>query len=228
MKLKLIGLAILTALLAVPCFAQIPISSSGMPIPAAAVPQTATTPPSTPVVASCSQINVGTEYIHFSNGMSGTMVEAAHPLTSCAKKYILSIGYAQVMVPAANTSFYLMGPRMDVPLSAFTKSLDPALQSIVFFGGAGLGTAQVVPPNVAQANHFAYGLHGGVAVSPGSIFGASVQLQIEAGLVGYNRTVFRASTLPGTSAQFAAGVMFNIGQKAAPAAPAATVTPTAK
>jgi len=213
MKLKLIGLAILAALLAAPCFAQTPISTSGMPIPSAAVPQT--TPPSTPVVASCSQINVGTEYIHFSNGMSGTMVEAAHPLTSCAKKYILSVGYAQVMVPGANTSFYLMGPRVDVPLSSLSKNLDAALQSIVFFGGAGLGTAQVAPPNAEQTNHFSYGLHGGVAVSPGSIFGASVQLQIEAGVVGYNGHTFRATTLPGTSAQFAAGVMFNIGQKAA-------------
>jgi len=211
-------LVLLALLLAAPCFAQTPVSTSGMPIPAATAP-----PVSTPVVASCAQANVGVEYVHFSNGMSGTMEEAAHPITSCARKYIVSIGFAGIQVPAASTSFYLIGPRVDVPLSSFTKTSDAFLQSLVFFGGAGFGTAQVSPPNIAQTNHFAYGFHGGVAVSPGSLFGVSTQFQIEGGIVGYGGHTFRASTLPDASGQIAAAVVFNLGSKAPPApAPAAS------
>ena len=206
-------LVLLVALaFAVPCFAQVPVSTSGMPIPAAAVPQT-TQPTSTPVVPSCAQANVGVQYIHFSNGMSGTMEEAAHPLGDCTKKYILSLGFAMIQVPAANTSFYLIGPRIDLPLVKYFPKIDPAFSTTTLFGGAGLGTAQVAPPNIAQTNHFAYGLHGGISISPGSIFGVSTQFQVEAGMVGYNKTVFRATTLPDVAGQVSAAVLFNIGSK---------------
>lgn len=208
MKRILLTLALL---IAVPCFAQTGVSTSGMPIPAAASPQAATAPVSTPVVASCSVANVGVEYAHFSNGMSGTMEEATHPLTSCAKKYILSLGFAMIQVPAANTSFYLIGPRVDIPLAAIFPKIDPAFSSLIIYGGAGLGTAQVSPPNVAQTNHFSFGAHGGVAISPGSLFGVSTQFGVEGGVVGYNGNVFRATVLPNAAGQIAALVTFNIG-----------------
>jgi hypothetical protein len=174
----------------------------------------AAAPVSSPVVASCAQANIGVEYIHFSNGMSGTMEEAAHPFTDCTKKYILSAGFAMIQVPAANTSFYIVGPRIDLPLSNFGMKLDSVLQSLTLFAGGGLGTAQVAPPNLAQTNHFAYGAHGGISISPGSLFGISTQFQIEAGVVGYNRTAFKAVLLPSSSGQVAAAVIFNLGSKA--------------
>ena len=214
MKRLILALGLLVA---VPLFAQGPANVASLPD--APQPQSApATPASIPLVASCAQANIGVEYAHFSNGMSGTMEEAAHPFTSCTRKWIGSLGFAMIQVPAANTSFYLIGPRVDVSLSNIWPKIDPALSSFVLFGGAGLGTAQVSPPNVAQTNHFAYGLHGGVAVSPGSLFGVSTQFQIEAGLVGYNGTVFRATVLPNASGQVAAAVVFNIGSKAPAAA----------
>jgi hypothetical protein len=178
----------------------------------------AAAPVSTPVVASCAQANIGVEYIHFSNGMSGTMEEAAHPFTDCSKKYILSAGFAMIQVPAANTSFYIVGPRVDFPLSNFSAKLDSVLQSLTLFAGGGLGTAQVAPPNLAQTNHFAYGAHGGISISPGSLFGVSTQFQIEGGVVGYNRNAFKAVVLPSASGQIAAAVIFNLGAKPAPSA----------
>jgi hypothetical protein len=175
-------------------------------------------PVSTPVVASCAQANIGVEYIHFSNGMSGLMEEAAHPFTDCSKKYILSLGFAMIQVPPASTSFYVIGPRVDLPLANIWPKLDQALTSVTLFAGGGLGTAQISPANLTQTNHFAYGAHGGVTISPGSIFGVSTQLQIEGGVVGYRGNVFKATVLPNASGQIAAAVIFNLGKKAPPSA----------
>jgi len=211
-------------LFAVPCFGQaVPVSTSGMPIPAAAMPQIA--PVSTPLVASCSQVNIGVDYVHFTSGgksFSGTMEEAAHPFTDCSKKFIGSAGFVMIQIPGANTSFYMIGPRVDMPLANIFPKIDAALKSLVLFGGFGLGTAQVSPPNAAQTNHFAYGFQGGLAVIPGSIFGASTQFEVKGGIVGYNRNVFRANTLSDVSSQFAAAVVFNLGSKAPQAPPVST------
>jgi hypothetical protein len=196
-----------------------PVSTSGMPIPAAQ----AATPASTPVVPSCSLVNIGVSYIHFGNGMSGTMEEAAHPFTNCAvHKYILSLGFAMIQIPGANTSFYLIGPRLDFPLVKYFPKIDPLISSLTPFVGGGFGTAQVAPSNIPQSNHFAYGFHGGVTASPGSLFGVNTTVSIEGGLVGYGGHTFRANTLPDLSGQVSAAVMFNLGKQApAPTASAA-------
>src|SRR5208282_2084477 len=135
---KLLTLAVLALILAAPCFAQVPVSTSGMPIPAAALPQVTTPPASTPVVPSCAVANVGVEFVQFVSGkksMSGTMEEAAHPFTSCARKYIVSLGFAMVQVPGANTSYYLIGPRIDFPLANIFPKIDPVFSSLSVYGG---------------------------------------------------------------------------------------------
>src|SRR5208282_1454152 len=211
-KLSLLGLLLLLPL---SLQAQTPVSS---PSP---------TPVSTPVVASCAQANVGVEYVHFTkNNMSGTMEEATHPFTDCTKKYVISGGIVLLQVPTANSSYYMMGPRVDLPLVNIWPSIDKAFSSVTLFGGDGLGTAQIAPPNVAQTNHFAYGARFGVSASPGSIFGVSTTFLVDAGIIGYNGNVLRASVLPNAAGQIAAAVIFNLGNKTPSAAVVAANTKT--
>lgn len=179
------------------------------PILAQITPAPTPTPVSTP--ASPCNLAVGTEYIKFSNGMQGTMVEALRPITDCnstTAKGVWSIGYAQVMVPAANRSYYLLGPRYDISLDKLikTKSSGLPLSKIRLFAGGGLGTAHDNPANAAATTHFAYGAHGGISVSPGSLFGAAIQFSIQGGFIGAGKQVLHAATIPQNAGQYAAGV----------------------
>src|SRR5712664_1319866 len=94
----------------------------------------------TPTPAPIDDVNVSvtTKYIHFTNGASGTMIEAVRPITN-----YWSLGYAQIVVPSAKSNFYLLGPRYDTDLQHIFKNAKPAhldLSLIKVFAGAGLGT----------------------------------------------------------------------------------------
>src|SRR5216683_6859209 len=68
-------------------------------------------------------VSVTTEYIRFTNGASGTMIEAVRPITD-----YWGLGYAQIVVPSAKSQFYLLGPRYDTTLQhlPFLKNAKPS------------------------------------------------------------------------------------------------------
>ena len=207
---RLILLVGLILALGLPAMAQTPISTSGMPIPAAAMPQTTTTPSAVAPVASCVPVNVGAAYVKV-GGQDGTMIEAAHPITSCARKVVGSIGFVDLLVPKSDASIYLVGGRGDIPFANVFPKADPIIQKLGLFGGCGMGTAVLNPANAPTTNHFAYGCQGGFTASPGSLFGASVQIEAGGGFVGYDGHVYTANTIGNLSSQVQALVMFNIG-----------------
>src|SRR6266851_6004054 len=77
----------------------------------------------TPLPAPNDDVNVSvtTEYIRFTNGASGTMIEAVRPITD-----YWGLGYAQIIVPTAKSQFYLLGPRYDTDLGHIFKNAKPA------------------------------------------------------------------------------------------------------
>src|SRR5882672_3737942 len=102
-------------------------------------------------------VSVTTEYIHFTNGASGTMIEAVRPITN-----YWSLGYAHIIVPSAKSNFYLLGPRYDTDLQHIFKNSHPAkldLSLIKVFAGGGLGTRR---DDLGNNPTFAYGAHAGL------------------------------------------------------------------
>src|SRR5260370_8820789 len=96
-------------------------------------------PTPTPTPNDDVNVSVTTEYIRFTNGASGTMIEAVRPITD-----YWGLGYAQIVVPSAKSQFYLLGPRYDTDLSHIFKNANPAhldLKLIKVFAGVGLGTS---------------------------------------------------------------------------------------
>lgn len=156
--MKLIKLAIVL-LFASSCFAQTP------------------TPP--PAPNDDVNVSVTTEYIHFTNGASGTMIEAVRPITE-----YWSLGYAQIVVPSAKSNFYLLGPRYDTDLQHVFKNSHPAkldLSLIKLFAGGGLGTRR---DDLGNNPAFAYGAHMGLGIGVGTLMKAKIGFNISAGFIG--------------------------------------------
>jgi hypothetical protein len=121
---------------------------------------------------------VSTEYIHFTNGLTGTMIEARRPITD-----YWSLGYAQVIVPAAKSNFYLLGPRYDTDLAHIFKKAKPSkldLSLIKVFAGAGLGTRR---DDMGGSPAFAYGVHAGIGIASGKLLGADVGFNVSTGFL---------------------------------------------
>lgn len=126
-------------------------------------------------------VSVTTEYIHFTNGATGTMVEAVRPVSD-----YWSIGYAQIMVPTAKSEFYLLGPRYDTDLQHIFKNLHPSkldLSLIKVFYGAGLGTRRDDLGNGV----FAFGSHAGLGIGVGTLMNAKIGFNVSAGFIGAAR-----------------------------------------
>ncbi len=124
-------------------------------------------------------VSVTTEYIHFTNGASGTMIEAVRPITD-----YWGLGYAQVVVPSAKSNFYLLGPRYDTDLQHIFKNAKPAhldLSLIKVFAGAGLGTRRT---DTGTDPTFAYGAHAGFGIGIGTLLKAKIGLNVSAGFIG--------------------------------------------
>jgi len=124
-------------------------------------------------------VSVTTEYIHFTNGASGTMIEAVRPITE-----YWSLGYAQVVVPSAKSQFYLLGPRYDTDLQHIFKNSHPAkldLSLIKVFAGAGLGTRR---DDLGNNPTFAYGAHAGLGIGVGTLMHAKIGFNVSAGFIG--------------------------------------------
>lgn len=124
-------------------------------------------------------VSVTTEYIHFTNGANGTMIEAVRPITD-----YWSLGYAQIIVPDAKSQFYLLGPRYDTDLQHLFKNAKPAhldLSLIKVFAGAGIGSRR---DDLGNSPAFAFGGHGGLGIGVGSLLGAKIGFNVSAGFVG--------------------------------------------
>ena len=123
-------------------------------------------------------VSVTTEYIHFTNGATGTMIEAVRPISN-----YWSLGYAQIVVPSAKSNFYLLGPRYDTDLQHIFKNSHPSkldLSLIKVFAGAGLGTRR---DDLGNSPTFAGGFHGGLGIGIGSLLGAKIGFNVSAGLL---------------------------------------------
>jgi len=124
-------------------------------------------------------VSVTTEYIHFTNGANGTMIEAVRPITG-----YWGLGYAQIIVPTAKSNFYLLGPRYDTDLQHIFKKAKPSkldLSLIKLFAGGGLGTRR---DDLGNSPTFAYGFHAGFGIGVGSLLGAKIGFNVSAGLIG--------------------------------------------
>jgi hypothetical protein len=124
-------------------------------------------------------VSVTTEYIHFTNGASGTMIEAVRPITN-----YWSLGYAQIVVPSAKSNFYLLGPRYDTDLQHIFKNSHPAkldLSLIKVFAGGGLGTRR---DDLGNNPTFAYGAHAGLGIGVGTLLKAKIGFNVSAGFIG--------------------------------------------
>ncbi len=162
----------------------------------------------TPAPAPNDDVNVSvtTEYIRFTNGASGTMIEAVRPITD-----YWGLGYAQIVVPSAKSQFYLLGPRYDTDLSHIFKNAKPAhldLKLIKVFAGAGLGTRRDDLGNNAT---FAFGAHAGLGIGVGTLMKAKVGFNVSAGLIGAAKQApigprVLAAFTSVTNGQYAAGV----------------------
>lgn len=135
----------------------------------------------TPLPAPNADVNVSvtTEYIHFTNGASGTMIEAVRPISD-----YWGLGYAQIIVPTAKSQFYLLGPRYDTDLQHIFKNSHPSkldLSLIKVFAGAGLGTRRDDLGNNAT---FAFGAHAGLGIGVGTLLHAKIGFNVSAGLIG--------------------------------------------
>lgn len=157
---------------------------AGIPVCAQVAPAAggASSAPAAPSLAAPNDdvnVEVSTTYIKFTNGLSGTMIEARRPVTD-----YFSIGYAQVLIPGAKANFYLLGPRYDSDLAHIFKNAKPSkidLSLIKVFVGAGLGTRR---DDLGNSPAFAYGLHGGLGISAGRLLGADVGFNISSGFIG--------------------------------------------
>src|SRR5438445_402165 len=124
-------------------------------------------------------VSVTTEYIRFTNGASGTMVEAVRPISN-----FWSLGYAQIVVPTAKSQFYLLGPRYDTDLGHIFKNARPShldLKLIKVFAGAGLGTRR---DDLGNNPAFAYGAHVGLGIGIGTLMKAKLGFNVSAGFIG--------------------------------------------
>jgi hypothetical protein len=142
--------------------------------------QTPANPP-TPAPGPNTDVNVSvtTEYIHFTNGASGTMVEAVRPITD-----YWGLGYAQIVVPTAKSNFYLLGPRYDTDLQHIFKNSHPSkldLKMIKVFAGGGLGTRR---DDLGNSPTLAFGLHAGFGIGVGTLMNAKISFNVSAGLIG--------------------------------------------
>jgi hypothetical protein len=144
-----------------------------------AVTVQAQTPAPLPAPNADVNVSVTTEYIHFTNGATGTMVEAVRPISD-----YWGLGYAQIMVPDAKSEFFLLGPRYDTDLQHIFKKSKPSkldLSMIKVFGGAGLGTRRDSLGNNAT---LAFGAHAGFGIGVGTLMGAKVGFNVSAGFIG--------------------------------------------
>jgi hypothetical protein len=124
-------------------------------------------------------VSVTTEYIHFTNGASGTMIEAVRPISD-----YWGLGYAQIVVPSAKSNFYLLGPRYDTNLQHIFKNSHPSkldLSLIKVFAGGGLGTRR---DDLGNSPTFAFGFHAGVGIGVGTLMKAKIGFNVSAGLIG--------------------------------------------
>jgi hypothetical protein len=124
-------------------------------------------------------VSVTTEYIHFTNGASGTMIEAVRPISD-----YWGLGYAQIVVPSAKSNFYLLGPRYDTDLQHVFKNSHPSkldLSMIKVFAGGGLGTRR---DDLGNSPTFAFGFHAGVGIGVGTLMKAKIGFNVSAGLIG--------------------------------------------
>lgn len=163
---------------------------------------------SSPPTAPNADVNVSvtTEYIHFTNGATGTMVEAVRPISN-----YWSLGYAQVMVPSAQATFYLLGPRYDTDLQRIFKNVHPSkldLSMIKVFAGAGLGTRR---DGIGNGATFAFGGHVGVGVGVGSLLGAKIGFNVSTGIIGAPKQALNGSRVlaafsSSSTGDYAAGV----------------------
>jgi hypothetical protein len=165
-------------------------------------------PPAPPAPNDDVNVTVTTEYIHFTNGASGTMIEATRPITN-----YWSLGYAQIVVPTAKSNFYLLGPRYDTDLQHIFKNSHPAklnLSLIKFFTGGGLGTRR---DDLGNQPTFAYGFHAGFGIPVGTLMKANIAFNVQAGLIGAAKQAVNGpkvlfSFTDVVSGNYAAGVTF--------------------
>jgi hypothetical protein len=182
-------LAILFLLCASVCMAQTPVAPAPVPAPNDDV-----------------NVSVTTEYIHFTNGASGTMIEAVRPISD-----YWGLGYAQIVVPSAKSNFYLLGPRYDTNLQNIFKNSHPSkldLSMIKIFAGGGLGTRR---DDLGNSPTFAFGFHAGVGIGVGTLMKAKIGFNVSAGLIGAAKQAVNGprvltSFASATNGQYATGV----------------------
>jgi len=185
-------------------FAQVPVSTSGLPVPAAAVPasnQTVTpastdTPPS-PLFHL--EAGVAATFLSGGKGTTATLIDSWLPVKSQSKRFPeLDIMYRQIIVPAYNGQSYQMGmsPRWNV--GQFTKStswgaINP--QDLTLYFNATFGSWRMdIPASETMAASqsaasFAFAITGGVSYKlPSSIVGAApLSIRAEYGVFHANK-----------------------------------------